>query len=247
MTTPDLEQLTRRLSLAEQEITRTRAEVGVLREHCQRLGRARAIASGFSLVAVAATVAALWSATTQAQGPAPPLTVRAPFNVVDAANNAIMTVQDSTTATSKDAKGEEKKGTTTNRGVHVKNGWGESVARLAILDDYGYVAVRQKGGQGGVQGSLLANKEGIHLALRSKDGTLAAVLSGEPEGLQFFNASGTAVSELNKTHFLISNDGGQGVVEAGMLTDGRGVVRAGPRFGGPPGGLNLPNFLVGKK
>jgi hypothetical protein len=94
MMTPELEQMTRRLSVAEQEIARAHADIRALREQCIRYGPVRAIVSAVVIVA-AVSVTALWSATTQAQGPGQPSTVKAPFIVVDAAGRPIMKVEDS--------------------------------------------------------------------------------------------------------------------------------------------------------
>ncbi len=294
--TQELEQLMQRLSMAEQEITRAHAEIKALREQRTRREQVRAIASGAVVVAAAVTVTAFWSPTTLAQGAARPLTVKAPFTVVDAGNKpilsviagghrgvylsrsdgqpivqfwdeyanirgplvvtdnaekAIMAIQDSTTTTVKDATGGEKP-VTTSRGLHLFNGKGDAIARVAERDGDGYVSVRQGGqgaGLGGVQGVLTADKNGTYLALAGQGKKINVKLSSAEGGLEFFNDSGATRAELNRAHLWLGSEGGDGIVEAGALPDGRGVVRAGPRMGGPlgPGTLALPFAIMGHK
>lgn len=292
MTNPEREQLTRRLLLAEHELTKVCTEVGALRRQCRRNG---AIASGVGLVAVFATINAWSSATAGAQGSGP-LTVKAPFLVVDTSNKpifsvtddthrgveikqkdsrafvqlwdegasirgplavtdsaekAIVIVQDLTVTQAKDVKGVGQ-AVTSNRGLHVFNAKGDTVARLAVAGADGYVSARQGGqgsGLGGVQGALYVDKTGVHLGLTGTGNTQTVRLSGDAAGLQFFNVSGAALAELNRTHLWLGDAAGNGVVEAGILPDGRGVVRTGPRSGGPlgPGTLSLPFAIVGHK
>jgi hypothetical protein len=248
---PDIAQLVRRLSLAEHEITKARAEIGTLRDQCHRLTRIHAFAGSFGLLAVVVTLGGLWSVTTQASAVSPALTVRAPFIVVDDTNNPIMTVVDASTTK---AKGKDGKEIERNhpRGVHVMNGWGEDVARLAASPDHnGYLLARQ-GGAGSTHGGstmvLLADKDGTHAFLSGTDGKARASLTSDA-GLNFFNESGEVRVTLNQAKLWLANATGKVIVEAGMLPDGRGVVRAGPRTGGPKEGgqLGYPYQLVGRK
>lgn len=227
MNTMDIERLTRRLQLAEQEIARAHVEIDVIRRQCRRHGRTRALASAAAAAGAFAAASLISSATTQAQ--AVGHTVKAPFTVVDAANKpilsvidgghrgmylarsdgattlqlwdeyasirgplavtnnadkAMITVQDSTTTMVKDAKGADKP-QVTNRGLHLFNGKGDAVARMAVKDEDGYVAVRQRGqgaGTGGVQAVLTADKEGTYLALAGAGKKSTSCLGPRREG-----------------------------------------------------------------
>ncbi len=70
--------------------------------------------------------------------------------------------------------------------------------------------------------------------------------------VKVFNSSGVPVgtmeSSLNGYGGLsLSNPAGVNSVEAGTLEGGLGVVRTGPRFGGPVGNLTVPYQIVGRK
>lgn len=75
------------------------------------------------------------------------------------------------------------------------------------------------------------------------------MLGTQEGGLDFFDDAGVTRAELNRTRLWLGDKAGEGMVEAGVLPDGRGVVRAGPRMGGPlgPGTLNLPFAIMGHK
>lgn len=291
----DLEQLTRRLVMAEQEIAQTHAEIAVVRQQCKRLGRTRTLVSVALLVGGVGMAGIISSATTQAQGGLQRLTVRAPFTVVDSANKpimsvgeghrgitlvrsdgqsfvglydeasilraplhvtdnaqkAIMTVQDSTTTQQKDATGKEKE-VTSNRGIHVFNGKGDAVARVAVSEDSGYVSARQAGqgtGNGGIQAALAATKDLTAVWLVNNAKKRSVALESDADGLQFFDDANTVRAQITTSKLWLGNKGGEGVVEAGTLPDGRGVVRTGPRNGGPlgPGTLNIPFAIMGHK
>jgi hypothetical protein len=292
----DYEGLVRRLADAEREIARAHADIKVLRQQRASRGQLRAIASTAVIAAAAVAASVSWSTATQAQAAARPLTVKAPFTVVDAANKPILsviasnrrgmyltrsdgaaivqlweeyaslrgpfavtdnadkpmiTVQDSTATSVKDASGAEKP-LNINRGLQLFNDKGDAVARMAVKDQDGYVAVRQGGqgpGLGGVQAVLTADKTGTYLALAGVGKKINVKLGSQDEGLEFFSDAGKTRAELNRSHLWLGDEGGEGMVEAGTLPDGRGVVRAGPRMGGPlgPGTLNLPFAIMGHK
>jgi hypothetical protein len=73
---------------------------------------------------------------------------------------------------------------------------------------------------------------------------------GEP-GVQILNNGkvvgrlGSAPSGSGAGYLAIGNPGGSTIVEAGMLADGDGVVRAYPLTGKTP--LPIPNFIRGGK
>jgi hypothetical protein len=292
----ELDQLTRRLATAEQEIARAHAEIAVIRQHCKRLGRARILA-GISVTIAGTAIAGLMStASTAAQGGAQKLTVKAPFTVVDSQNKPLLvvddggrrglsvigtdgnafsglfdeqtvvrapflvldtaskpiaTVQNSTTSQIKDAKG-EKKEVTTNRGLHVFNDNGDAVGRVAVLDGSGYVGARQTGqgtGTGGVQALLTATKDGTAIWLVNNAKHTSVGIESNADGLRFMDDDGTVRAQVTASKIWLGNKEGDGVVEAGALPDGRGVVRTGPRNGGPlgMGTLNLPWAITGHK
>jgi hypothetical protein len=56
-----------------------------------------------------------------------------------------------------------------------------------------------------------------------------------------------AVGASEAGRMMLANQSGSHVVEAGVLTSGVGVVRAGPKMGGAPGGLAMPFAIMGKK
>jgi len=179
-----------------------------------------------------------------------PMTVRAPFTVVDAANRPIFSVVQESTITGKDAKGADKQ-VTSNRGLNVYNAQGDTVARVAVLDGDGYVSARQGGlGDlvGGVQAVLYADKDGSHIGLNGTSKKRNVELSSGDQGLTFFNDAGMALTQVSRTKFWMGDEAGNGMVEAGVV-DKRGVVRVGPRFGGPlgPGQLGFPYQIVGRK
>ena len=291
----DLEQLTRRLMTAEQEIARAHAEIAVVRRQCTRLGRTRVLASVGVAIAGVGIAGLLSTASTAAQGSAQRLTVKAPFTVVDAGNKPLLVVEDggrrglsvigtdgsafsslfdeqtvmraplvmldtagkpivtvhnSATSQIKDAKGETKE-VTSNRGLDVFNEKGDVVARVAVRDGSGYVSARQ-GGQGtapgGVQALLNADADGTGLYLMGNDKQRTA-LQSTADGLRFFDEAGTPRAQMTRSNVWLGNKAGDGVVEAGTLPDGRGVVRTGPRNGGPlgMGTLNLPWAITGHK
>jgi hypothetical protein len=290
----ELQQLARRLSIAEHEIALAHAEIKALREQRTRRGQVGAIASGVVVVAAAVTASALWSTTTQAQTAARPLTVKAPFTVVDAGNKPILsviadghrgvylsrsdgvpivqfldeyasirgplavtdnadkpivTVQDSTVTNVKDATGAEKP-VTTNRGLGVLDAKGETVARVAVVDDVGGYVMVQDGPQKIGRAVMLMTKEGSQISMAGSTGKVTTDVSSKT-GVTLYNVAGATVAEFGgggvAGRMWLGNEGGKGVVEAGLLPDGLGVVRVGPRLGGPLGGLVLPFAIVGRR
>jgi hypothetical protein len=177
--------------------------------------------------------------------------IRGPLAVTDNAEKAIAIVQDSSVTTVKDAKGVEQ-AVTSNRGLHVFNPKGDVVARVAVIEEDGYVSAR-KGGQGtsvgGIQGVLSVDQGYSFLGLAGTAAKFNVRLKSDVSGLQFRDDAGIVLSEINRTHMWFGDGAGNGVVEAGMLPDKRGVVRVGPRMGGPqgPGQLGFPYQIVGRK
>ena len=335
----DLEQLTRRVAAAEQEIARARAEIATVRQHCQRLRRSRLFASaGIAIAGV--TIAGLMSSRSMsAQGGAPGMTVKAPFTVVDDKNIPVLTVRSGSelrgfavwnaahqsvievgTAQAGEAEmvvrsRDRKQGaflrmkfdepelelrnsdnksfvhlqrsgaalqapltvadpddhpiaivqdgpaTTAAaspkpgalpRGVHVMNDKGTVVARAAAdKDGNGFLIAREATGKGAAV-AMLAGAGGGQLTVAGADGKVTADLASKT-GLNIYNDSAAAVVEISghtgSGRLWLGNLSGTGIVEAGMIPDGRGVIRAGPRMGGPlgEGQLALPFAIMGRK
>jgi hypothetical protein len=91
---------------------------------------------------------------------------------------------------------------------------------------------------------LNKSKNAIHLNVDGNDGG----------AVHLFNAFGNAAASLQSTpngygRLSIGNVSGDTMVEAGVTTDGLGIVRAGPRIGGPATNnlTGLPFAIVGKK
>jgi hypothetical protein len=235
-----LDDLSRRLTLAEQEIGKARART--------------AVSSCFSAIAAATTMVALWgSPSVRALAPTP-LTVRAPFVVVDAQDKPIITVKDGTAVVMKDIKtGKETSSAASNRGLDVLNAAGDVVARQAVdSQGHGYLLARKAGagqGFGGVAALLMATDKGTELVLAHTDEKPRVNLTSGDRGLVLRNESGSIVAELNSSELALNDAGGNPILKAGMLPDGRGVINMGPRLGGPmgPGQLGFPYRLVGRK
>lgn len=91
--------------------------------------------------------------------------------------------------------------------------------------------------------------------LRMFSGKRQAELSVTPAGgsLHLFNDGGYAAASVDMTpagngKISLGNPAGDSIVEAGLSTDGVGVVRVGPRMGGPSGTASgPPRQLVGRK
>jgi hypothetical protein len=83
------------------------------------------------------------------------------------------------------------------------------------------------------------------------DGDLRSVVNA-PLGFRALNSAGQVLAEIGSVQsggagrLWLGNAAGAGVVEAGMLPDGNGTVRAGPVIGGLPSGIVPPDRLVGK-
>jgi hypothetical protein len=242
MAMTQMEALSRRIARAENELAslRTRATITTL----------------IAAAAVLATLSGGWWAPLVAAGDGAPMTVRAPFTVTDANGKPIVSIIDEATSTStmSSLDGKSKQTQTrpvSNRGLHVFNAAGDTVARAAVSGGNGYVVVRQAGGGSGLGGpgaGLVASKDGLELSILGTDDK-SVRLSSDYGGLQFESDGGTILTQLNRSGLTIANEKGSNVVEASILVDGRGVVRVGPRFGGPlgPGQLGFSYQIIGRK
>jgi hypothetical protein len=176
--------------------------------------------------------------------------IRGPLAVTDNAEKAIAIVQDSSVTTVKDVKGVEQ-AVTSSRGLHILNAKGDTAVRAAVIaTGDGYVSARKAGqgtGLGGIQAVVYSDQGGSHIKLSGMGGKFNAQLSTDEHGLMFVDDAGVALAEINRTHFWLGDGAGNSMVEAGMLPDKRGVVRVGPRAGGPQGPSGPASMLVGRK
>jgi hypothetical protein len=107
---------------------------------------------------------------------------------------------------------------------------GKSAVSLSVEPSGGKVRVFPAGG-GPAQAELTAEASGGAVTVYTT--------AGEAVGLLHSTSVGAGRFEISKA--------GQVYVEAGVLTSGLGVVRAGPQIGGSLGGaLTLPNAILGK-
>ena len=103
-----------------------------------------------------------------------------------------------------------------------------------------------------LRGSMIADDTDSRLSLRTGK-TGGAILRGDSIGgrMTLFNNSESGVVDLavgpgGSGSFQLGDSAGASVVEAGVV-NGRGIVRAGPRYGGPlGGGLMLPYAIMGR-
>lgn len=119
----------------------------------------------------------------------------------------------------------------------------------------GYLAIASEGAKGG------STEAGIRIGTTTTGagvvqvldgGKLRAAVSGGLGMFSAFSPSGQLLAEFGTNasassgRYWLGNAGGEGIVEAGMLVDGKGTVRVGPVIGGSQGGLAIPDRLVGK-
>jgi hypothetical protein len=107
---------------------------------------------------------------------------------------------------------------------------GKSAVSIGVEPSGGKVRVFPAGG-GPAQAELTAEVSGGAVTLYNSSGTPSALLST--------GANGAGALEISRA--------GTVYVEAGVLPNGVGVVRAGPKIGGPPiGALGFANTIIGK-
>ena len=147
-----------------------------------------------------------------------------------------------------DASGQPK--TVQMRGLTVYNH--ESNPALVVEEDAdanGRVKVFAKDGKGAASAIFAATGDGGTIVLGDHDGAPRVNVNGT-NGLQLLGGAGGRMTiahlhgQFNGSLELATADG-QNVVEAGALSDGRGIVRAGPAYGGPIGIPGLPPAIEG--
>ncbi len=138
------------------------------------------------------------------------------------------------------------------RGLFVYNVKGEASAR-SLVDKNGNGFFAANGTDGSE--ALLALKTqgtGAELILTGPDKAIGAELTAaQGAGLYLFSPSGVPFAELNSNEhggrFWLGDPAGTGMIEAGVTDGGRGVLRAGPSYGGPIAMTGLPFAVLGKK
>lgn len=138
------------------------------------------------------------------------------------------------------------------RGLRLFNAKGEVTAR-AVIDSKGGGNLAVIGGDGS-EGLLGTRVDGVgsELILTGPSKVIGAkIVSSDPPGLFLFNPAGQAVSQFfvgdNGGRFWLGDNVGTGMVEGLVSAGGVGIVRAGPRFGGPIEMTGLPFAVLGKK
>ncbi len=136
--------------------------------------------------------------------------------------------------------------------VRIFNGAGFAIAGMqtdAVATNSGTVLV---GSPQGTKGQLyVSDGVGAMILVDAAGKILERAKAGD--GYTTFNLAGQAVAQIgsvpsgNNGRLWLGNASGEGIVEAGMLTDGLGTVRAGPSFGARPSALAIPDRIVGHR
>jgi hypothetical protein len=128
---------------------------------------------------------------------------------------------------------------------------GEPLATLQS-NDVGHGGQLLLGQEGTNRMQLQVNRAGSADLKMFDEGGIRVVI--EPgTGFNAFDTQGKVVAQFGATpsgnngRFSLANSAGQMIVEAGMLPDGLGTVRAGPSFGARPSALQIPDRIVGHK
>jgi len=165
-----------------------------------------------------------------------PLTVRAPFVVMDEAGRTLMRVDKSPASGGARMIIGNPVGSRLLLGLQKDDGAG-----FQMYDNAGV----QRVAIGAVVGSTLLKLEDkqfkLMLTTSGAEGNTVSLFKGDVISARMAGGPG------GNGRMVLSSGTGVPMVEAGTA-DGLGVVRAGPRMGGPPGGLTgQPFAIVGKK
>jgi hypothetical protein len=173
-------------------------------------------------------------------GPGGTSVIRAPFEVQDEKGKPILRVVERGIA---------------SRGLYVFNEQGNVAAQVAALPDGGGRIFVYPGTQplGGVTvpayAAIAYPNTGPTMWMLRADGKPLAKIDNE--GFAAFNKNGIGVAALGAKpasgagYLTLGEPSGNAIVEAGVLPDGRGVVRAYPLGGKPP--IPIPNLLMGSR
>jgi hypothetical protein len=165
-----------------------------------------------------------------------PLNVRAPFVVRDDAGKVIFRVDRSPT----------------NNAVRATVG-DPGQSRVVMAVNAGTPVVTLMGGDGKSRLSLVAEENDRRVTVYGSGNSTAMMSAIEgTTKVEIANKGGYpvahfAVGASEAGRMILANEAGSHVVEGGVLTNGAGVVRAGPRMGGAPPGLAMPFAIMGKK
>jgi hypothetical protein len=138
------------------------------------------------------------------------------------------------------------------RGLFIYNDKGDVSARSSVdKNGNGFVAVKGTDESEGLL-ALKTKGTGAELILTGPHKAIGAELTAaEAAGLYLYSPSGVPFLELNSNEhggrFWLGDTAATGMIEAGVTDGGRGVLRAGPRFGGPIELTGLPFAVLGKK
>jgi hypothetical protein len=174
-------------------------------------------------------------------GPGGTSIIRAPFEVQDEKGKPILRVVERGVA---------------SRGLYVFNEQGNVAAQVAVLSDSGggrvfvYPGTQPLGGVTVPAYAAIAYPDtGPTMWMLRTDGKPVASITGD--GFAAFNKNGIGVASMGARpasgagYLTLGEPGGSAIVEAGVLPDGRGVVRAYPLGGKPP--IPVPNLLMGAR
>jgi hypothetical protein len=219
-----LTELEHRLAIAECEVEKTRAQVRALQEHAHRQSR-RWRDGVFGLLGLVSVFAVTRALDTQAQGKPQPLTVRAPFIVVDDQNKPIIKVDYV-------AHGQP-------RGILAFSDYNNPSAQMTVnATGDGLVVVRRAGanpfaGEGTNAVALGIDQQGNGgVRVRNHD-KLVAELGNDPSGngtLAVYDAAGKAIVKAQEKGtdprgLVVLNAQGQIAAESTVEASGRGSVK----------------------
>ncbi len=138
------------------------------------------------------------------------------------------------------------------RGLFIYNDKGDVSARSSVdKNGNGFVAVKGTDESEGLL-ALKTKGTGAELILTGPHKAIGAELTAaDTVGLYLYSPTGVPFMELNSNahggRFWLGDTAATGMIEAGVTDGGRGVLRAGPRFGGPIEMTGLPFAVMGKK
>jgi hypothetical protein len=174
-------------------------------------------------------------------GPGGTSIIRAPFEVQDDKGKPILRVVERGIA---------------SRGLYVFNEQGNVAAQVAVLSDGGGGRVFAYPGTQALgaitvpaYAAMVYTNTGPTLEMHGASGKPLARI--DADGFAAFNKSGVGVAAMGARpasgagYLTLGEPGGSAIVEAGVLPDGRGVVRAYPLGGKPP--IPVPNLLMGAR
>jgi hypothetical protein len=169
--------------------------------------------------------------------------LRGPVEFSDNAEKTIAVVQDATTT-----KGKDSKEITVQRGVHVMNSAGTTIAKIAAdATGNGYMLAHDVSGKTATA-ALMITPKGAELSLAGGGKVRASMTSSD--GLSIFNEKGATVGSFSasKDHgYLELNDGsGLKMVEGGVSNDQRGYLMVSP-WQPRVDAAGDPSVLIGSK